>query len=281
MAHYGEFEVTMKNRLHKLKHVHGIELFEANESKQTFTKHSHCEFAIGSIIHGVGGYWCRGTHHVLPRHTLTLMNPNESHTGYAVGDILQYKMLYVSEESVRSLLDINTLRGFSEISSTDLGQETAVVLLELADLLNKGGKSVPAAAMRIEEMLTSLLARVFQRHGQQELRPPGREPQAVRRIADRINEHVTSCHAEGLTIADLAGEVGLHPNYMIQSFSAARGISPHAYLLSLKICRSKTMIAQGMSPLDAALDLGFYDQSHFIRLFRKMVGITPGALVIH
>ena len=269
------------NKLHKLTHLHGIELFEANETRETYSRHAHSEFAIGSILQGIGGYWCRGTHYVLPRHSLTLMNPFEAHTGYAVNGFLKYKMLYVPEDAVSRLLDVGSLRGFTEINPTDWGQETGLELLELANLLNQRAGSIPAIAMRTEEVLNNLLTRVFQCYGRQELRRPGREPQAVLRIAERINAHVDAGNSEDLTIADLAGEVGLNPNYMIQSFTKARGISPYAYLLNRKICRSKEMIASGMRPLDVALELGFYDQSHFIRVFQKVLGITPTALLIH
>lgn len=270
-----------KNKLHKLTRLHGIELFEANQTQETYAKHTHSEFAIGAILQGVGGYWCRGTHHVLPRCSLTLMNPGEPHTGYAVGGALQYKMLYIPEEAVGKLLGVGPLQGFTEISPTDRGQETGLALLELANLLNQKPGGMPAAALRTDEVVSSLLGRVFQRYGRQALRRPGREPQAVRRIAERIDAHVDACSDEDLTIADLAAEVGLNPNYMIQSFTTARGISPYAYLLNRKICRSKEMIAGGMRPLDAALQLGFYDQSHFIRMFRKVLGMTPTALVVH
>ncbi len=269
------------NKLHKLTRLHGIELFEANETRETYARHAHCEFAIGSILQGIGGYWCRGTHHVLPRRSLTLMNPDEPHTGYTVNGVLQYKMLYVPEEAVSRLLDIGPLRGFTEINPPDRGQETGLELLELANLLNQKPGSIPATAMRTDEVLNNLLTRVFQRYGRQELRRPGREPQAVRRIAERINAHIDLGNIEDLTIADLAGEVGLNPNYMIQSFTKARGISPYAYLLNRKICRSKEMIASGMRALDVALELGFYDQSHFIRVFHKVLGITPTSLLIH
>ena len=84
-----------------------------------------------------------------------------------------------------------------------------------------------------------------------------------------------------LTVADLAAEVGLNPNYLIQSFSKARGVSPHKYLIFKKVCRAKKMIAEGTPPLDAALALGFYDQAHFIRHFRKVMGVTPGRMVVH
>ena len=270
----------IKNRLHVLKHLHGIEVLEANEVRQTYGKHAHSGFAIGAITQGVGGYWCRGASHVLPCRTLTLMNPEEAHTGYAVGDALQYKMIYASEAAVNALLDLGALRGFPEINPTDQGDKTALDLLELGRLLN-AGNGVPAAQMRAEEVLDRVLARIFQRHGRQELRRPGQEPRAVRRVAERIDAHVRGCTGADLTIADLAAEVGLNPNYMIQSFTAARGISPHAYLIYRKVVRAKEMIVSGARPLDAALELGFYDQSHFIRTFRKVLGIPPGALVIH
>lgn len=270
-----------KNKLHKLTRLHGIELFEANETRETYARHTHGEFAIGAILQGVGGYWCRGTHHVLPSRSLTLMNPDEPHTGYAVGDTLQYKMLYVSESAVGQLLDVGPLRGFAEISPSDKDNETGRGLRALATLLNPRQARVPAAAMQADELLIGLLTRVFQRHGRQDVRRPGREPQAVRRISEIINAHVAANGAEDLMIADLAQEVGLNPNYMIQSFTKAKGISPHAYLLNRKINRSKVLIAEGAHPLDVALELGFYDQSHFIRTFRRVLGITPTDLAVH
>jgi AraC-like DNA-binding protein len=269
-----------KNRLHTLTHLHGIEVFEANGTRQSYGKHAHAGFAIGVITEGVGGYWCRGACHVLPSRTLTLMNPEEPHTGYSVGAALGYKMLYVPEEAVRVLLDLRRLRGFAEINAVDQGDQIAHGMLELSRLINTKIR-VPAAELRIEELLSNLLVRIFQFHGRQEFRPPGREPQAVSRIAERIDAHVLLRAGEELTIADLAADVGLSPKYMIQSFTATRGISPHAYLIYRKICRAKQMITGGMSPLDTALELGFYDQSHFIRTFRKVLGITPGALIIH
>lgn len=275
---------TMKNRLHMLTRLHGVALFEANEAARTYSKHAHSGFAIGAITGGVGGYWCRGAHHVLPRRTLTLMNPEEPHTGYAVDNVLHYKMLYVPEEAVRELLETGPLQGFPEINPADRNEEIARDLVALSELLD-GRCARPAAALRIDEILSSVLARVFGRHGGQRLRPAGSEPLAVRRAADRIDAHIEAALAVGadapLTIAELAAEVGLNPNYLIQSFTAARGISPHAYLLFRKICRAKELIVCGMAPLEAALMLGFYDQSHFIRTFRRVLGVTPGALVIH
>ncbi|WP_269750806.1 helix-turn-helix domain-containing protein [Candidatus Burkholderia verschuerenii] len=44
---------------------------------------------------------------------------------------------------------------------------------------------------------------------------------------------------------------------------------------------AKRMLAQGQSIVHTALGLGFYDQSHFSRTFKKFTGTTPGKLIGH
>ncbi|MDO4233185.1 MAG: AraC family transcriptional regulator [Lautropia sp.] len=273
------------NRLHRLAGLHDIELFEANETRAAYGKHAHETFAIGAITQGVGGYWCRGSEIVLPRRTLSLMNPQELHTGYAVAEDLQYRMVYVSEDAVKALLGLSRLRGFRDMNPVDAGDRNARDLVSIAWLLTHPDQ-VPASMMRVEELMAQLLARVFAHHGGQVMRAAGREPAAVRHVAAIIDAHVAAC-VEGLTcppaptIAQMAESVGLHPNYLIQSFGRARGISPHAWLIHRKIARAKEMMAAGTPAHEAAMALGFYDQSHFIRHFRRIVGVSPGGLIIH
>lgn len=269
-----------RNRLHYLRNFHDIELFEANEIRGSYGKHAHATFAIGAITHGVGGYWCRGSKHTLPQHTLSLMNPDELHTGYEVADALQYRMLYVPEDAVTAILGFRTRRGFGEITPTDTNGHITRKLTRLADLL-AGRKQLPGYRMLAEEVLTQVLAEVFARHARQMPRSPGREPDAIRRAAEIIDAHVQHHATERLGIAALAAQVGLHPNYFIQSFRRARGLSPHAWLLQRKIFLARQMLAAGMPALETALALGFHDQPHFIRHFRKVFGTSPGNLVDH
>lgn len=71
-----------KSRFHHLAWHHGIELFEAEFCSQTFTRHAHEGFAIGVIAEGAGGDVCREKSMVLPAGSLSLMNPEEAHTGH-------------------------------------------------------------------------------------------------------------------------------------------------------------------------------------------------------
>ena len=54
-------------------------------------------------------------------------------------------------------------------------------------------------------------------------------------------------------------------------------MSPHAYQRQVRLRHATTLIRAGTPISDAALAAGFADQAHFTRLFRRTMGIPPGA----
>jgi len=266
--------------LHKLTWLHGLELFVANFDDHIFGRHAHSTFAIGAIVEGVGGYRCRGKDHVLPIGSLSLMNPEEPHTGHSLHGQLRYNMVYVSEEAAANLLNLSVIRGFREISPQDKSHDLARVLGRLSAIFEHP-EALPAWKLLVEENIHKLLNIAFFRYGGEKPLKMGREPKAVRQVCEMIDEHVENEDGVELTIKNMAAIVDLHPNYLIQIFTLAKGVPPHNWLLLRKICRSKQLIAEGVPPIEAAFRLGFYDQAHFIKHFRKITGVTPGHLIIH
>jgi AraC-like DNA-binding protein len=53
-------------------------------------------------------------------------------------------------------------------------------------------------------------------------------------------------------------------------------MSPHEYLVHIRIKRAKALLAQHSPLLDVALETGFVDQSHLTKHFKRRVGVTPG-----
>ena len=70
-------------------------------------------------------------------------------------------------------------------------------------------------------------------------------------------------------------ECKLNSFYIIRLFKQELNISPHQFLLNLKINKSKELLKAGNSIVNTALECGFTDQSHFHRNFVNMVAITP------
>ncbi|MBR4325518.1 MAG: helix-turn-helix domain-containing protein, partial [Bacteroidales bacterium] len=61
----------------------------------------------------------------------------------------------------------------------------------------------------------------------------------------------------------------------IRKFKSKIGITPHQFLIQVRVRNAQKDIAAGGRLIDAAIDNGFYDSSHFDKCFQKIVGIPP------
>lgn len=77
-------------------------------------------------------------------------------------------------------------------------------------------------------------------------------------------------------IGQLADQSGLSARRFRELFSARFGTSPKAYILRHRVEQSKLLMWEAGLPLgQIALEAGFYDQAHFSRTFRALIGMTP------
>lgn len=266
-----------QGRYHHLSWLHGIEVFEADIRSHSFGRHSHEGFAIGAIAAGVGGYRFRGADVLLPEGSLSLMNPEEAHTGHAASSALRYDMVYASEEAVRSLLDRPRLSGFSDVAPEDRGRDLAWRLSRLTTCLRAADG--PDRRLAIEESLHAVLGAAFIRYGGAELRRPGAERRAVAELRERIVAAVED--GSSLLLGDMAAGVGLHPSYLVRCVRGSTGLTPHALVIQRRVGRVRDLLAKGMPAAEAAVAAGFSDQAHMIRLFRRHYGVTPSAMIRH
>ncbi|MGP0174115.1 helix-turn-helix domain-containing protein [Pseudomonas sp. NCHU5208] len=255
------------NRLLAKPWLPGVELFHADFSGQPFGRHSHDAFAIGAIVQGVGGYQCRGQRHALPAGTLSLMNPEEPHTGHAESPRLVYRMLYVEESRLPALLGRKRLPGgFDCLNPADDGA-IAAALARLA------GEFERSDALVLESELLAVLELVFVRHGGlRAARPAARDGGVTAQVRDYLEAH----YAEAVSLEQLAALVQRHPRHLIEAFRQAYGVPPHTYLLQRRVREAKRLLLDDQAPLAVALGLGFYDQAHFSGTFKRFTGVTPG-----
>jgi AraC family transcriptional regulator len=74
----------------------------------------------------------------------------------------------------------------------------------------------------------------------------------------------------------MAAVAGMSPHYFAELFKQSTGRAPHQYVLLQRIERAKqSLCVPGRSVIDAGLDAGFQNPSHFARVFRKFWGISP------
>lgn len=77
------------------------------------------------------------------------------------------------------------------------------------------------------------------------------------------------------TIEELAKEIFISKYYYIRKFKEISGLTPHKFQIQSRVRKAQRLLINGASVADIALNVGFYDQSHFDKYFRKIVGISP------
>jgi len=95
-------------------------------------------------------------------------------------------------------------------------------------------------------------------------------------VSSRIVDYIRSRLGHDITLTELADVAGLSPHYFLQIFKNSFGMTPHRYLLSERIKEAKDLLRRDHGSIsEIGLDLGFSDQSHFTRTFRRLTGTTP------
>ena len=93
---------------------------------------------------------------------------------------------------------------------------------------------------------------------------------------DRVRDFISSNIDHKITLEELANEACLSPYHFARAFKAAVGISPHRYIIDLKLNFAKRMITnRSASFSQIALMTGFSNQAHFSRTFKQFTGLTP------
>jgi len=92
----------------------------------------------------------------------------------------------------------------------------------------------------------------------------------------RIVERLSVEYSERLTLDELSREAGVHPVHLSRVFRkcVGEGIGDHVHRLRVRAA-CEQILEPEISIAEVSLALGFADQSHFTRAFRRVTGITP------
>jgi AraC-like DNA-binding protein len=88
--------------------------------------------------------------------------------------------------------------------------------------------------------------------------------------------YIESHAGEPLALAAVAGEVGLSPFHFLRSFRRAIGVTPHQYLMRMRLVRAVALLSETELPVtEIGYEAGWADLSNFTRTFRRDVGCSP------
>jgi AraC family transcriptional regulator len=91
-----------------------------------------------------------------------------------------------------------------------------------------------------------------------------------------VRERIEASLCDGLSLEDLASEVGLSRYHFARAFKTSTGLSPHRYLTERRVDKAKELLRTTEMPMvDLALAVGFASQAHLCDWFRRLVGMSP------
>lgn len=100
----------------------------------------------------------------------------------------------------------------------------------------------------------------------------GLSPALKNRICDFIEEHI----GDKISLGALSSLAGLSPHHFARAFQQSLGMPPHQYLLRRRLDHVDRMLCETQLPLSQiAAAVGFADQSHLTRHFRRLTGLPP------
>ena len=251
-----------------------IELRIANQSSACYQAHSHDEFSFGMVDSGIATYCNRGNNYRVEQGDLVTINPLDVHScnpesGVTRHGAWSYRMLFVDAIKMGEMQQ--------EVLPKQSAQYTPFPHdVERSDLLQHqfntlfNALSNGTSRLQAEVCLFEFIAECFSSHtAPMEPAPPSRP--CLAHVRDTLLDQINHNHQ----LQSLADTAGISRYQLVRSFKHQFGLPPHAYLIDEKIKRAKQMLKSGQTISDVALQLGFSDQAHFQRQFKRKLAVTP------
>jgi len=103
--------------------------------------------------------------------------------------------------------------------------------------------------------------------------PSARQKRVVKSMCAFIDQY----YATGISLSDVAEHVGLSPSYATTLFRQECGITFMDYLVIKRINRACELFRDSdMNVSEIGMRVGYHNMSHFNRIFKRIVGMSPG-----
>lgn len=247
------------------------ELFaELNHGKKYFldySKHSHETFALSILRSGeIEVEFHSKPSQILSPNKIVVFNPNEVHrTKSKKKENIDYFTLHLdvkwcknvqNEEDFMNLQNLieeeNIYKELLQIFTSIINTDTEININRLKTIL--------------ERILT--------------------EYKSFHKSDESVDEHIifkevekyiqnNLCHA--ITLSDISKAIGYNEFYIIRVFKKKFGLTPHAFLINKRIEKARQELTQNrdINLSQLSCDVGFYDQSHFCKVFKRVFAKTP------
>lgn len=254
-------------RYYRDKDVPFFELKLCSTAELSYRKHAHEEYSVGIVEHGQSRSWFEGKVQETFPHTMIFLPPGFIHACNPCNkDIWKYKMLFINTAWTSGMTKNKSGSLFNspvvkDVSSQKKFQTLKRLMESLMDNTTPLEKETNLLVI-FEQALTG--ERLYDLNAKKE--------QPKLRI---IREYLHSCFLEKVTLDQLERVSGLNKFNIVHLFKDVYKVPPHAYQTLLRVNYAQKALRKHRPLIEVALESGFYDQSHFSKVFKNYTGTTP------
>lgn len=244
-----------------------LELRHSNSNKH-YKKHLHDTFSIGINIQGNSIYTNKERTYDFAKDKIAIVNPLTIHSCNPLNNKAnEYYMLYLEEswcyEIQKSFNEqIDSFKSFP----VDI-LEDKILYMEFLALCENLFSDI--TIMEKENILINFFMQLFGNHIENSFSIIQED------TFTNISKYLEQKYFENITLEELSQKFGLNSFYIIRLFKTKINMTPHAYLLNIRINKAKKLLKNALPIAQTALECGFSDQSHFHRNFLKITASTP------
>lgn len=247
-----------------------VEAYHFKGIMQKFPNHFHEYYVIGFIESGQRQLSCKNKEYIVGEGDLLLFNPMDNHTCQQIDNrALDYRCINIKSEIMKkAALEVtgeNYIVQFTQ--PVAFCSEQVSLLRDLHKIIMENQKD-----FQKEQIFFFLIKQLIQEYSEPLCK---REEKTIQVEIQTVCEYLESNYSKRISLDDLSYISGVNKYYLLRSFTRHKGITPYRYMEAIRINHAKRLLEKGVEIIDAAMQTGFADQSHFTNFFKGFIGITP------
>ncbi|QJY45863.1 helix-turn-helix transcriptional regulator [Pseudonocardia broussonetiae] len=232
------------------------DLLRARAAASSFDLHLHSTCSVVALRSGAAEVRSRRWSGTVRAGDVFVVSPFEVHAATSTTEATGYEVLYPSTEFVAGCVPVVRTQVVSRRRESR----------DLIDALSTPGADDASVEACLRALLQTCEA------------PAGAVPPTDGAVARAARSLIEEDCTRTLRTEDLARAIGVHPSHLTRAFTSATGVAPQTYARQVRVAKARELICAGVALGEVAQVLGFSDQPHLTREFKKVYGVPPGAL---
>lgn len=262
--------IENNNRIFKINELPYLELKYSTIFFECPQKHYHNMICLIGLKKGSAKFIINEKEVLLKKDKIVIINPNEVHYSISDEKNKDYYVIYINRDWYK-ILQNQIFESEEIIALPNIIDDVNIKedFFKLFDFLYKNND-----VLEKEMNLLDFLKTVFNLYIDKNQFIKIKEQT---KIAKDFKQYIEENISSKLTLTSISKELNISAFHIIRVCNQDFGLSANAYIVNKRVHRAKKLISEGVEISQAALEVGFYDQSHLTNVFKKVFAMTPKA----